>query len=120
MAKRQQLWAISAAVVAGLLTGAVLSGGATGDAVAPALLLGSVGLAVAGICLVGVRQRYPWPAVILGSALFASVTVTLVAYGVVGSDEESLASLVSSAVLAAAFGAGCAALVGMIVRDPEL
>src|SRR4051812_38380207 len=104
MPKGQDVWAACTAVVAGLLAGGVASGGATPDALAPALLLGCVGLAVVGICLLGVRQKYPWRAVVLGSALFACIAVTLVACLAIDVDEENLASLVSSAVLAALFG----------------
>jgi tellurite resistance protein TehA-like permease len=119
MTKGQDVWAVGAAVVTGLLAGAVASGGASADAVAPALLLGCVGLAVAGICLLGVRQNHPWWLVVLAAALFASFAVTLVAHLAIDADEENLASLVSSAVLAALFGAGCAALVGLIVRHQD-
>ena len=118
MTRGGQARAVVAALVAGLLAGAAVSGD-VGNALAPALCVGGMGLTVAGLCLLGLRTGVPWPALVLASTVTAGAGAIMLAFAVVAGDSETVPSLVSSAVLGALFGAGCAALVRVVLNEDQ-
>jgi hypothetical protein len=121
MAPSGQMHAVAAAVVAGLVPGLLAGAAIAGDvddALEPALWVGGMGLMVAALCLRGVRMGVPWPGLMLASTVAAGAAAALLAVAVIARDGEKVSSLTSSTGLGALFGAGCAALVRVIVTDP--
>jgi hypothetical protein len=108
--------AVTATVVAGLLAGAALAG-PTYSGAKLALVLGGLGLLVAVLCLLGSRKGFPWSVLVLVAAATSAVVAGLLAYVVVRGDSETFASLASSTLLGAFFGAGCAGLVRLVADD---